>query len=340
MKHKLFAKTALFLLILTICLLFAPSGSAAGTTGGGRDYPYYNDSFKVPADITRIEEEAFYGCESMSNIVIPATVSIIGDAAFHGCDSLCDVYYHGTQEQWNELSIGTDNTALQAAVIHFVGGTDKLGNLTWMEITIPSTYSIYLNGMLLGEEHIVADDIHYDIYEDFYYDLSNLPTKVTYRFDNVIGEVQVDICDEDGNHVTIDPNKGDVQFIKPVDKETLARLMALMEPFTEKYLVFRSGATDRDRALANLKPYIIPGSDIDKCAQNALDALSWAHSNSFKLTDYKFNGVLPLMNGYYVCSVTATTDTYTYGKGEVTDIMELRVIVYDDGETTLAFQVK
>ena len=70
-----------------------------------------------------------------------------------------------------------------------------------------------------------------------------------------------------------------------------------------------------------------------------MDGLSWAHTNSFKLTDYKFNGVLPLMNGCYVCSVTATTDTYTYGKGEVTDIMELNVIVYDDGYTTLAFQV-
>ena len=155
----------------------------------------------------------------------------------------------------------------------------------------------------------------------------------------MIGDVDVEIRDEDGNVVNIDPNKGDVQFVKPVDEETQQRLMALMEPFTEKYLVFRSGATDSGLALANLKPYIIPGSDIDKRAQNALDGLSWAHTNSFKLTDYKFNGVLPLMNGCYVCSVTATTDTYTYGKGEVTDIMELNVIVYDDGETTLAFQV-
>ena len=208
-----------------------------------------------------------------------------------------------------------------------------------MEITVPSTYSVYLNGKPLGEEYIVADGIHYDIYEDYYYDLPNLPTKVTYRFDNVIGDVNVEIRDEDGNVVNIDPNKGDVQFVKPVDEETQQRLMALMEPFTEKYLVFRSGATDSGLALANLKPYIIPGSDIDKRAQNALDGLSWAHTNSFKLTDYKFNGVLPLMNGCYVCSVTATTDTYTYGKGEVTDIMELNVIVYDDGETTLAFQV-
>ena len=52
-----------------------------------------------------------------------------------------------------------------------------------------------------------------------------------------------------------------------------------------------------------------------------------------------FNGVLPLANNCYVCGVTATTDTYTYGKGEVTDIIPLSVIVYDDGSTTLAFKV-
>ena len=117
------------------------------------------------------------------------------------------------------------------------------------------------------------------------------------------------------------------------------RLMDLMQPFTEKYLLFRSGATDSMTALNNLKPYIIPGSDIDKRAQNALDGLSWAHTSSFKLSDYRFNGILPLANSCYVCSVTATTDTYTYGKGEVTDILELSVICYDDGQTTLAFQV-
>ena len=49
--------------------------------------------------------------------------------------------------------------------------------------------------------------------------------------------------------------------------------------------------------------------------------------------------MLPLANSCYVCNVTATTDTYTYGKGEVTDIIPLSVIVYDDGSTTLAFKV-
>ena len=207
------------------------------------------------------------------------------------------------------------------------------------EITVPSTYTVFLNGTQLGEEYIVARDIHYDVYEDYYYDLPTLPTKVTYRFDNVIGDVEAEIRDEDGNPFTIDPNKGDIQFIKPVDEETQQRLINLMQPFTEKYLLFRSGATDGLTALNNLKPYIVPGSDIEKRAQDALDGLSWAHTSSFKLTDFQFNGVLPLANNCYVCGVTATTDTYTYGKGEVTDIIPLSVIVYDDGSTTLAFKV-
>ena len=207
------------------------------------------------------------------------------------------------------------------------------------EITVPSTYTVYLNGRQLGSEYIVAEGIHYDVYEDYYYDLPMLPTKVTYRFDNVIGDVQAEIRDEDGNIVIVDPNLGDIQFIKPVDEETQQRLINFMQPFTEKYLLFRSGATDGGVALSNLKPYIIPGSDIDKRAQDALDGLSWAHTSQFKLTDFSFDGVLPLANNCYECNVTATTDTYTYGKGEVTDVIPLSVIVYDDGETTLAFKV-
>ena len=207
------------------------------------------------------------------------------------------------------------------------------------QITVPASYSVYLNDTLLDSSYIVEDGIHYDVYEKFYNDLPMLPTKVTYRFDNVIGRVEAVVRDEEGNVVQIDKNRGDIQFVKPVDEETQARLEALMQPFTEKYLIFRSGATDSLTALNNLKPYIIPGSDIDKRAQNALDGLSWAHTSSIKITDYNFDGVLPLENNCYECYVTATADTYTYGKGEVTDIIKLSVLVYDDGETTLAFMV-
>ena len=205
-----------------------------------------------------------------------------------------------------------------------------------VEITVPSTYSVSVNGTTLDSGYIVEDGIHYDIYEKYYQDMPNLPTKVTYRYDNAIGELTPEVRDENGNVVTIDPNGGDAQFVKPVDPDTRQRLMDLMEPFTERYLIFRSGATDSLTALNNLRPYIYPGSDIEKRAEAALDGLSWAHTSSVKITDYRFNFALPLINGLYVCYVTATADTYTYGKGEVSDVIDLSVLVYDDGYQPLA----
>ncbi len=208
-----------------------------------------------------------------------------------------------------------------------------------VEITVPSTYSVSINGMPLGSEYIVEEGIHYDVYEKYYNDLPTLPTKVTYRFDNAIGTLTPEVRDEEGNIVEVDPAKGDYQFLKPIDPEIRGRLMELMEPFTERYLIFRSGATDSLTALNNLRPYIIPGSDIDNRAQAALDGLSWAHTSSVKITDYTFNTVLPLVNGFYVCYVTAVADTFTAGKGETTDVIDLSVIVYDDGYQPLAFMV-
>ena len=210
---------------------------------------------------------------------------------------------------------------------------------TSVEITVPSTYTVSINGTVLGPEYIIEDGIHYDVYDKYYYDMPDLPTKVTYRFDNAIGLVEPEIRDEDGNVVVVDAARGDIQFVRPVDEETLQRLEAFMLPFTDKYLAFRSGAGDSGTALAALKQYIIPNSDIYRRAEDAMDGMSWAHTASYKMTDFRFNGALPLMNGVYICDVTATTDTYTYGKGEVEDVINLSVIVCDFGEAILAYQV-
>ena len=262
------------------------------------------------------------------------TMSIVEDANYRGKVNL-------DQMPWTLVSRflpGILEWGLKPWVL-YADSFDFTNLYNSVEVTVPSTYSVYLNAHQLSNEYIAAEGIHYDVYEDYYYDLPMLPTKVTYRFDNVIGEVPTEIRDEDGNVVNIDPTKGDVQFIKPVDEELQQRLINFMQPFTDKYLAFRSGAGDDGLTLQALKPYIIPNSDIDKRAQDALDGRSWAHTTSYKMSDFQFNGVLPLANNCYVCSVTATTDTYTYGKGEVTDIIPLSVIVYDDGSTTLAFKV-
>ena len=40
-------------------------------------------------------------------------------AAFYGCSSLTTVNYKGTQEQWGQISIGSDNGYLKSATINY-----------------------------------------------------------------------------------------------------------------------------------------------------------------------------------------------------------------------------
>jgi len=74
----------------------------------------------IPCSITTIQFGLFYGeCINLSSVFIHASVTSIEYSAFSGCSSLCDVYYTGTQAQWNSISIGSDNSYLTNATIHY-----------------------------------------------------------------------------------------------------------------------------------------------------------------------------------------------------------------------------
>ena len=60
-------------------------------------------SIEIPAGVTSIGEYVFSGCSGLTSIEIPAGVTEIGYAAFSGCSGLKDVYYTGTQEQWDNI---------------------------------------------------------------------------------------------------------------------------------------------------------------------------------------------------------------------------------------------
>lgn len=67
-----------------------------------------------------IDRNAFAG-EAITSITIPTTIEEIGRNAFNGCDSLTDVYYLGTEAEWEALceNVATGNTALLNANVHF-----------------------------------------------------------------------------------------------------------------------------------------------------------------------------------------------------------------------------
>ncbi|MBQ8603331.1 MAG: leucine-rich repeat protein [Oscillospiraceae bacterium] len=77
------------------------------------------ESIVIPDGITEIKDMTFQLCETLKEITIPASVMTIGNAAFDGAASLTDVYYTGTEAQWNSMSIGSSNESLTNATIHY-----------------------------------------------------------------------------------------------------------------------------------------------------------------------------------------------------------------------------
>ncbi len=81
---------------------------------------------------------AFYGCGNLRYVVIPKSVVSIEMKAFYNCDKLTDVYYAGSETEWNNITIETYNDALKNATIHYNTTTppDKKYDAN---ITIPQT---------------------------------------------------------------------------------------------------------------------------------------------------------------------------------------------------------
>lgn len=75
----------------------------------------------IPDGVTSIDNSAFYECTSITSITIPDSVTSIGDYAFKLCKSndVLDIYYKGTEKQWNEICMGSYNESIKNATIHF-----------------------------------------------------------------------------------------------------------------------------------------------------------------------------------------------------------------------------
>jgi len=59
----------------------------------------------IPNSVTEIGGDAFTYCKGLTEITIPDSVMKIGKSAFEGCTGLIDVYYTGTEEEWNSKKL-------------------------------------------------------------------------------------------------------------------------------------------------------------------------------------------------------------------------------------------
>lgn len=209
---------------------------------------------------------------------------------------------------------------------------DFTGLYSSIEITVPASFSVQLNGNTLGQEYIVESGIHMDVLEDYYGAYSNLPTKVTYRFDNIIGELEPAIFDDDGNEFTIDPDKDDSQFIKSVDEERLARFSDFAGRFVERYEKYISGIykNEIEYGYQKISPYIKTDSDIASRLKMMQDGLYWSHNSYLNVNSVTLNGAIGLGEDTYIVDISFS---FTVGtpRGDESYDENAKLIVTDIG---------
>ena len=127
-------------------------------------------SITIPNSVTSMGHGGFYSCDSLKSVTIGSGVTSIGDRAFAYCGSLTDVYYSGSQTEWENIDIGVYNDPLLNATIHYnssvPGGATSHTTITiandFEEHRLNSTFAVSAGYISDTYEHN-EDTIHVEI---------------------------------------------------------------------------------------------------------------------------------------------------------------------------------
>ena len=76
-------------------------------------------SVKIGKGVENLGNHVFNSCVNLTSVELPDSIHTIPDGVFSNCTSLRDVYYSGTESQWDSIRIGWWNSDLVNATIHF-----------------------------------------------------------------------------------------------------------------------------------------------------------------------------------------------------------------------------
>lgn len=97
-------------------------------------------AYTIPGGVTSVAMYAFSENPYLETIAIPNSLIKVGDSAFFNCKNLRSVSYNGTEEEWNQITIGLLNEKLTGANIQYqeriLGDVNADGALTISDVML------------------------------------------------------------------------------------------------------------------------------------------------------------------------------------------------------------
>ena len=97
-------------------------------------------AYTIPSGVTSVAMYAFSENPYLETLTIPNSLIKVGDSAFFNCKNLRSVSYNGTEEEWNQITIGLLNEKLTGANIQYqeriIGDVNADGALTISDVVL------------------------------------------------------------------------------------------------------------------------------------------------------------------------------------------------------------
>lgn len=200
-----------------------------------------------------------------------------------------------------------------------------------VSVTVPSDFTVLVNGAELDSSYITNKDIPYTKLEEFYGSYP-LPSLVTYSADSYLGEATLEVLDRQGNPVVITEDT-DFNLLMPEcsDEETQA-IDALVTKFLEHYIAFTGSSSGSAGGNYNrLLPYLVTDGELAKRLYTAISGLYFAQSLGDTIQETTVNQRASLGSGRYYCDISYVVETV--GKrGPVQQSYNMKIIILETNE--------
>ena len=77
------------------------------------------ETLEIPEGVTVIQPNVFRGATCIQRVALPKGLKGVAANAFYGCRKIQEVFYAGSEAEWNALPIATGNDPLKNATIYF-----------------------------------------------------------------------------------------------------------------------------------------------------------------------------------------------------------------------------
>lgn len=195
------------------------------------------------------------------------------------------------------------------------------------ELSVPSDYTVILNGVRLGDGQIVDRRAPYELLAEFYDDGYTLPWLVSYRTGDYVGQLPLEVLDGTGRPLEPEELTEEHYTDNCTEEEKAA-----VEEFLQKYLssyVGYMGSHEQDLIsmyYMQLFHMVVPGSDLlSRLTQ--VSGLGFSYSID-DLQSVTLNSVMNVGDGCYVCALTYVVKTLGHAD-YVTTTNNIKMVLFD-----------